>query len=71
MSKNKSESMISRFQNRDTVTNPVKTRVLSTFQSATSENLVTGSNTDETPENIELSRCHASKAPDEETEMIL
>ncbi len=57
--------------NRDTVTNPVKTRVLSTFQSVTPENLVTGSNTDETPENIELSRCHGSKAPDEETEMIL
>lgn len=48
---------------RDTRDNLVNTGVLSTLQSVTPENLVTGSNPAKTPENMELSRCHDSKPP--------
>jgi putative DNA primase/helicase len=52
--------------NRDSVTTPINTGVLSTFQSVTDGNLVTDSKGHETPANSEMSRCHASSPPNPE-----
>jgi putative DNA primase/helicase len=49
--------------NRDTVTNPINTGVLATFQSVTAPNTVTVPETKKTLANRELSRCHASDPP--------
>jgi hypothetical protein len=57
---------------RDNVTTPDFTGGNSTFQSVTDPAHVTDAEADETPANIELSRCHASNPPvPEEREAML
>jgi hypothetical protein len=53
------------FSSRDTVPKPVNTGGNGTFEAVTSPNDVTDRKPHETPANIELSRCHASKTPKE------